>query len=278
MKRRSYGNTGVKLSVIGFGGIVLSGKSAADAERIVGKSIERGINYFDVAPGYGNAEEVMGVALEPYREDVFLACKVHDWTAQGSRTLLTESLRRLRTDHLNLYQLHQVSTVDQVEQVFGPGGAMETLEAALEEGLCQYVGFSAHTEEAALALLGRYQFNSVMFPINYASYLVNGFGVKVISAAQKLQTPIMALKALAKGKKTEHSERWYDVITDSHLADLALRFTLGLPVVSALTPGVEESIWTSCDISRNLRALEEEELGELRRAAALVNPLFSPDE
>ena len=119
--KRPY-KDGVELSIIGFGSIVVIGMEQEGAD-----SVERGVNYFDVAPSYGNgeAEEKLGIALKPHRDRVFLACKTGFRDAQMAQEELEQSLRRLHTDHFDLYQFHAVSNMEQVEQILAPGGAVE---------------------------------------------------------------------------------------------------------------------------------------------------------
>ncbi|MCW4026735.1 MAG: aldo/keto reductase, partial [Candidatus Bathyarchaeota archaeon] len=114
MERRRYGETGVELSVVGFGGIIVKDETPSSARRIVAEAVRRGICYFDVAPTYGNAEERLGPALEPYRDSVFLACKTTKRMKEEAEEELHRSLRLLRTDHFDLYQLHGVTTLEEV--------------------------------------------------------------------------------------------------------------------------------------------------------------------
>jgi len=111
LPRRAYGDTGERLSIIGFGGMVVNGVEQEHANRFVAEAIERGVNYFDVAPSYGDAEFRLGPALEPYRKNVLLACKTERLTKEGAAAELAESLQRLRTDHVDLYQLHAITDV-----------------------------------------------------------------------------------------------------------------------------------------------------------------------
>ena len=173
------------VSRVAFGGVIVDGETTEDANRFVSTAVEMGVNYFDVAPTYGNAEMMLGPALEPYRKDVFLACKTEDRTKEGSRRLLESSLENLRTDYLDLYQLHAVFNLEDVETTFGKDGAFETYIKAKEEGLIKHIGFSAHSTEAALALMERYDFDSIMFPFNFASMLKNGYGMHVLNKAKR---------------------------------------------------------------------------------------------
>ena len=123
MEKRILGNTGESLSVIGFGAIVCTGEDQALSNVLVAEAIDRGITYFDMGPAYGDAEERVGPALEPYRDGGFLACKTAKRTAQESRVELEQSLRRLRTDRFDLYQLHCMSSLEDVDTVLGPEGS-----------------------------------------------------------------------------------------------------------------------------------------------------------
>ena len=115
MEYREYGSSGDVLSIVAFAGIVVSNETPEDSEHYVSWAIDQGINYFDVAPSYGNAQSMLGPALEPYRKDVFLACKTNKRDEQTAQAELEESLRLLRTDHFDLYQLHAMSSEEDLE-------------------------------------------------------------------------------------------------------------------------------------------------------------------
>ena len=120
---------------------------------MVRQAYEAGVNYYDVAPTYGDAQQRLSPALEPFRKNVFLACKTAERSRQGSEKELNESLRLLRTDYLDLYQLHALTSKEDLDKAFGPDGAMETFLKAKKEGKVRYLGFSAHSVEAALAAM-----------------------------------------------------------------------------------------------------------------------------
>src|SRR5246127_5342095 len=115
--RRALGKTGEHLSIIGFGGIVVMNEDTSASKNIVAEAVDRGINYFDVAPSYGNAQERLGPALKPYRKNCFLACKTEGRKKGDSRAQLEESLRLLETDHLDLYQFHALTKMTELETV-----------------------------------------------------------------------------------------------------------------------------------------------------------------
>jgi len=282
MERRPLGKTGEKLSILGLGGIVVSGIPQRDADRIVAEAVDRGVNYFDVAPTYGNAQERLGPALEPYREQVFLACKTGERDKAGSAGDLEGSLRQLRTDHVDLYQLHGLMNVEDVEKAFGPDGALETLETAKREGKVRFLGFSAHSEEAALEALRRFAFDSLLFPINFACWL-GGFGPTVVQAAKERGTARLALKSVARTfwpdrDKAKWPKCWYEPYDDPAKAQLAFRWTLSQEVTAAVSPGQHDLFPMMLDLADNFRPLTPEEEQELRKMAEGLTPIFPQDD
>ncbi len=280
MEKRILGKTGERLSIIGFGGIIVMNMSHSSASSIVAKAIERGINYFDVAPSYGNSEEVLGPALEPYRDIVFLACKTEKRTKEEATAALERSLKLLRTDYFDLYQLHAVDTLKDVEQVLGPGGAIEALLEAREQGRVRYIGFTSHSEEAALALLNRFNFDTILFPFNWVSWHQANFGPRVLEKAVEKGVGILAIKALAKRKwkPDERNKyewpRWYATVESFEEASLALRFTLSLPVTAAVSPSRVELLWWACNIADQFKPLSEEEENQLVERSKGLEPVF----
>lgn len=283
MQYRELGRTGRRLSVIGFGGIVVMDVTQEEANRYVATAIERGVTYFDVAPSYGNAEERLGPALEPYRAGVFLACKTGKRDAAGAREELGRSLQRLHTDHFDLYQLHAMATLEDVERVFAPDGAMEVFQRAREEGKMRLLGFSAHSVEAAVELLRRFPFDSVLFPLNFSTYLSGNFGSQVVEAAQRAGAGLLALKGMARTRWPEGTTReqrpwrkaWYEPIEDEQTAELALRFTLSLPVTALIPPGHVELWEMALRVAQDPRPLTADEEQRLRALAARTQPIFA---
>jgi aryl-alcohol dehydrogenase-like predicted oxidoreductase len=271
----------VDLSIIGLGGMLLVGMKQEQANRIVSESFEQGINYFDVAPFYGDgeAEERMGIALEPYRKKVFLACKTLERSAETARRELEQSLKKLRTDHFDLYQFHAVTGVEEVEEIFAPGGALETFNKARDEGKIRYIGFSAHSVEAALAMLERFRFDSVLFPVNFICYARGGFGPQVIERAGKLGVACLAIKAMAhgpwrKGEKRKYSNCWYRPIENRELARQALRFTLSEKVTAAIPPGDERLFRMALELAGDLPPLSPQERDALLDSTRGLRPLL----
>jgi len=280
IEKRALGKTGEMLSMIGFGGIVVDKATTEQAASRVREAIDHGINYFDVAPSYGNAEEMLGPALEPYRKDVFLACKTGERKKDGSRRELEQSLKYLHTDHFDLYQLHAVTTLEDVDTIFGKGGAMETFVEARDEGKVKYLGFSAHSVEAGLALMKGFDFDTILFPFNYAAWYNGNFGPQIMEEAQKRGMGILALKAMAWRRWEEDEERnidktWYKPHTDKEQARAGLRFTLSHPVTAAIPPGHEDLFSMALGLATEFKAMDKNEIAAIKEKAMKTDPIFS---
>jgi aryl-alcohol dehydrogenase-like predicted oxidoreductase len=282
LPQRAYGDTGERLSIIGFGGMVVNGVEQEQANRVVAEAIEKGINYFDVAPSYGDAELKLGPALEPYRKNVFLACKTERRTKDGAAAELKESLTRLRTDHVDLYQLHAISDVRKdVDTAFAKDGAMAAFLEAKKQGRIRYIGFSAHSEEAALAAMERYDFDSILFPVNFAAFYKGNFGPRIMEVAKSKGVARLALKALARQQwpkddpmRSQYPKCWYQPLTDPKEAKLALYFTLSQPITATIPPGEESLFRMALDLAMGFRPISLQEKQTLQQLAQSLNPIF----
>lgn len=273
----------VRLSIVGFGGIVVVGQLQTDANREVARAIDRGVNYFDVALTYGKgeAEEKLAVALKPYRNIAFLACKTQKRDATGARAELENSLRVLDTDHFDLYQLHAMSKMEDVDTVLGPSGALETFLKAREEGKVRYLGFSAHNEDVALRLIDEFPFDSVLFPINYVCFAQGNFGPRLLKKAKEKNVACLALKSLAytrwaskEDRKANYPKCWYQPISDLEKARLALRFTLSEDVTAAIPPGDERVYRIAETLAAQFVPLSTDERKSLLASSKNIVPIF----
>lgn len=287
LEKRALARTGETLSIIGFGGLVVNGVAPQDAANYVAEAFERGVNYFDVAPAYGNAQQILGPALKPYRDRVFLACKTKVRDAKGAQAELENSLRLAQTDHFDLYQLHHLKTKEDAEKAFAPGGAIEVLIKAREQGKARLLGFSAHSEEAALTAMDHFDFDTILFPINFAMWMKNDFGPKVVKRAQEKKMGILAIKAGAhqswagNTNRAQHKWRkmWYEPLDDAGRLALSLRFTLGQPVTAAVPPGQWDLFKKGLEVaSSGIAPLTEAEAGQLKELAMASNPIFPMHE
>ncbi len=282
LSKRQFGTKPEELSVIGFGGIVVSGSEQDHANRVVAEFVEKGVNYFDVAPSYGDAEVKLGPALEPYRKHSFLACKTTKRTAVEAMEEFERSLQRLRTDHFDLYQLHAITDVEKdVDAAFAKGGVMELLLEEQKQGRIKYLGFSAHSVAAALAALNRFPFDSVLFPVNFAAWMDGDFGPQILKLAYERGAARLALKAMARGRWKEGDPQrgqfkkcWYEPLSVPREADLGLRFTLSQPVTSAIPPGDESLFRLAVDLAMKFRPIDDKGEAELAALAKGVRLIF----
>ena|SRR5579872_1299482 len=279
--RRPLGKTGVNLSIIALGGMALADVSQSFANNLVAESLDRGINYIDISPTYDDAQQRLGPALKPYRQRVFLACKTLARDKQGAAKELDESLQQLQTDHLDLYQLHAVAKIEDVNRALGPGGAVEAFIDARKAGKVKFLGFSAHSVEAALLAMDRFNFDTVLFPVNFVMYSQANFGPQVIQRAREKQIGVMAIKAMAKTvwpasvkKHHPYSKCWYEPAALPAEATLALRWTLSQPITAAIPPGEIEYFRLAMEIAQNFSPLNDAESHALMARATGVESLF----
>lgn len=280
MQTRLLGRTGESLSVVGLGAIVFLEEDEKFARETVARAVDAGVNYFDMGPyGDGMAEKLGGPALGAYRDRIFVAEKTAERTRAKASELLRQSLKNMRMDYFDLYQLHGVQTLEEVDTIFGPGGAMEAFVEARDRGLVRHFGFSAHSEEAALALMSRFDFDSILFPINYICWYQGNFGPPVVKVAREKGMGILALKTLAytgwpDGKKEKWLKPWYKPVDAYDQAKTALRWTLSRPVTSCVCPSHAEHLWWMIDAEKDLVPLTEDEELAVARSTEGVTPIF----
>ena len=279
LPKRPYGKTGINLSIVGLGGASVMRLPQSQVNDIVTWAIDRGVNYFDVAPTYGDSELLYGVALRKYRKGIFLACKTLKRDAKGAEQELYSSLKRLRTDYIDLYQFHAISKMEDVERIFAPGGAMELFQKAKEKGLIRFIGFSAHSEEAALAALDRFDFDSVLYPVNFVMYFKGNFGPELLKKAREKGVSVLAIKSIAlqrwkKGQTRTYPRLWYQPLAEPEKAALALRFTLSQPVVATVPPADPNLFKLVVNLASKFTPIKEGEVEKLRKLARNYEPIF----
>ena len=243
MVKNILGKTGFEVGAVVFSGIVTSGEKADDCARYVSYAVDRGVNYFDVAPSYGNAEEMLSPALAPYRKSSYLACKstVRD---SGIKDELYNSLKVLKTDYFDVYQLHALSSQADIDAAFAKNGAMEVLIRAKEEGYIRNIGISAHNEYIAIQALAYYNFATAMFPINWALNMDKKFGDRLIDICKYRNVGILSLKTFAHrlwkddDEKKRFPKSWCKTIYDNdELAKAAIKYTLSKGADTIVPPG-----------------------------------------
>jgi predicted aldo/keto reductase-like oxidoreductase len=201
MESRQIGSTDIIASVIGFGGIPIQGVSFPEANRIFNKALDLGINFFDSARGYTDSEEKMGRTLRAARDRIYIATKALSRTADKFAVEIETSLRYLRTDRIDLYQIHSVGSLAELDTVLGPGGAYEALAKAREQGKVRWVGITGHSREVMLKAIATGRFDTVQFPFNP---IEDEWAEEVIPAAKKAGMGTICMKPFAGGAIGNH--------------------------------------------------------------------------
>jgi len=262
--KRKFGKTGVEVTIIGQAGGRLSMISHEEARAVVRRAYELGINFFDNARSYwdGHSEEVFGEVLAPVRKEIFLTTKTTARTRKGAEADLEASLRALRTDYVDLWQIHALSEMKEIEQIMAPGGAMEAFEAAKKAGKCRFIGVTAHHDPDVLAeMLRRYKgFDSVFMPLHAADPAYLSFEQKVLPLALEQGLAVQAMKTFG-------NARLMSVLSARECLEYALSLPISIVIVGAITLGqIEDDV----RIAKRFRPLSPEQMAELRRRAASV--------
>ena len=259
---RVFGKTGVKLTVIAQGGARMDLFPDMDAARKYVRHIhDLGINYFDCAHAYwgGKSEQVYGGVLPEFRKDVFITTKSMKRTRETAGQDLEASLRSLSSDYVDLWQMHDVRTSEEVEQIFGPGGAIEAFEAAKKAGKCRFIGFTGHFDpQIHLAMLAKYdKWDSVLMPIHAAETAYLSFENTVLPVAVKMGIGIQAIKIFGKG-----------FLLRAISPRDCLRYALNLPIHGAICGcGSQGQMEDNIRAAREFKPLLAEEVQELRKKA-----------
>ena len=245
MEYVTLGKTGLRVSRMGLGGIPIQRVDAEAAKKLLDAVEAAGINYIDSARGYSVSEERIGQAIEGRREKFVLATKTMSRDREGMARDIETSLKNFRTDYIDLYQVHNPS-LEQLEQVCAPGGALEALLEAREAGKIGHIGLTAHKPEVFRRALELPWVETVMFPYN----LVENQGTELMERARELNVGFINMKSLAGG-----------AIED---ARLALRFAAANPNVSVVLPGMysPEEVAQNAAAVADASPLTEEELAK----------------
>lgn len=222
MQYRRLGRTGLQVSCIGLGGIPIQRVDQAEAVRVVRSALDNGINFIDTARGYTDSEEKIGQALKGVkREEVILATKATSRSAEGILGDVDKSLGLLGVEYIDLYQMHNVKTEEELKRVTGPGGALEGLKKAQRQGKIRYIGVSSHTRENLEKMIPMGIIDTIQVPFNAVE---KDTADRLFPLAQQHDVGFIAMKPLAGGALTH--------------AQAALDFILKYPVSVAI-PGMD---------------------------------------
>ncbi|MFI3237218.1 MAG: aldo/keto reductase [Lachnospiraceae bacterium] len=247
MDKVMLGKTGLEITSVFYGGIVSMNDGQDRSDEYVAYAVNKGINYFDVAPSYGDAQEKLGNSLIPFRKQIHLACKTTNRDAEHVKMDLEKSFELLHTDYFDVYQLHSITTVEEVDQVFSKGGAFEPIIKAKEAGALKHLGITCHSEAAALRALEHYDFETILFPTNWGLHMAKDFGSQVIAACKEKEIGLLGMKSLIhrawtnpeEKAGTMYSKSWCKPISaeqeDFRIA--AMRYAYQMGAASLVPPG-----------------------------------------
>jgi aryl-alcohol dehydrogenase-like predicted oxidoreductase len=286
MEQRRLGRTGHRSSVLIYGAAALAEVDQDTADASVRLALDAGINHFDVAASYGEAELRLGPWMGRIRDRIFLATKTGLRDREAAWAQVNRSLERLRTDHLDLIQVHAVGDPEELDLVTRPGGSLEAVVRAREEGLAAAVGITGHGHQAPathLEALRRFPFDTVLTPLNWVlaqdpAYLADyqalvaevkaqDAGLMVIKAASRRNWPQAAPHAYS---------TWYEPFDDQERIDAAVAWVLSRPEVTGLaTPGDVRLLPLVVQAERRRARTAPEEAGRvLARAADYSSPFL----
>jgi aryl-alcohol dehydrogenase-like predicted oxidoreductase len=200
--RRKLGNTGIDVTILGLGGegVLRTYGLERDAYAVINRAIDLGVNYFESARAYSGSESYYGLALKERRKEIFLTSKSHARDRKGASEHLRETLKNMGTDHLDLWQVHDVRTEEDIDEIFGPEGAMEAFISAKEKGLTRLVGVTGHHNPSITRrCIELYDFDTVLLPVNPAEPTDRSFPDEIIPLANDKGMGIIAMKVYFRG-------------------------------------------------------------------------------
>ncbi|HNR43110.1 MAG TPA: aldo/keto reductase [Bacteroidales bacterium] len=278
MPTRSFGKTGYKVGILSLGGqatIEIKGMEE-ESEKIINRAIDLGVNYIDTAASYGQGVSQLNIGrvMKTRRNEVWLSTKTHDRTYDGSMRLLEESLKNLQTDHINLWQLHNVQRQDQVDQIFAPNGAIKALEKAKSEGVVKYVGITGHYEPLVLLeAIKRYPFDAILLAVNAADVHYLSFKNYLLPAAQEKGIAIIGMKVTTRSRLLSSwtpppPEQQHEQLRTSKPGTISIRealtYNMSLPVSTTII-GVDNvaQIEENVKIASEFSPLSQQQMEEI---------------
>ena len=286
MERRRLGRTGHMSSIITLGCCVLGNIPQKEADKIIEFALSHGVNHFDVAPTYGDAELRLRPWMKEHRDEIFLACKTVKRTKKEASEELERSLERLGVDHIDLYQFHGLDDMKDLEVAFEPEGALQAMLEAKEEGIIKYIGITSHRPPTIIEALKRFDLDTVLFPLNFVlrkHRCPENDYEPVLKIAKERDIGTIVMKAFAKGpwqgelakqpEKRPYST-WYEPFDSQTDIDKCLWFALSQGVTTVASACDVRLVPKIIDAAERYRELSVEEQKKLIESAASLKPLF----
>ncbi len=283
LQTRRFGRTGHWSTVAIFGAAAFWEISQEQADRVMELVITSGVNHIDVAPSYGQAEERLGPWLGRERQRFFVGCKTMERTRAEAWSEMHRSLKRLQCESFDLYQLHAVTSFDELEAVTAPGGALEALVQAKQAGLIRHIGITGHGVDAPaiyLEALRRFDFDTVTFPLNFvqagnANYYQNA--TELIRTCHARDVGVMVIKSIAQGpwgEKEKTFTTWYEPFSKVDEIQKGINFVLSHDVTGVCTAGDIHVLPLVLKACENAVSLSSEEMEKAIESGRVYEPLF----
>jgi aryl-alcohol dehydrogenase-like predicted oxidoreductase len=283
MEKRRFGRTGHMSTIVIFGSFAVGQLPQVEANTVMELLLEHGVNHIDVAPSYHDAELRLGPWLEKHRDRFFLGCKTQLRDRNEAREELHRSLERLRVDSFDLYQLHAVTTMEELEQCFAPKGSLGAIIEAREQGLTRYIGITSHgmlAPRVQIAALERFDFDSLLFPLNFKMWADEEYrreATTLLQMAAERDVGTMVIKSLTRGPWGDQEPRyhtWYEPFDDADSIQQVLGFALSQPVTGAISAGEARLLPMILDAAERFRPMDASEQEKLLATADKYEPLF----
>ncbi len=285
MEKRRFGRTGHLSTIAVFGAAAFWEIDQAKADEVLELILSHEVNHIDVAPSYGQAEERVGPWMRREREHFFLGCKTMERTKAGAAAELRRSLQKLETQAFDLYQIHAITTMQELDEVTRKGGALDAIVEARAAGLTRYIGITGHGWESPLIFLEalrRFDFDSVLFPVNFIQYadpVYRRNAEELILQCRQKDVATMVIKSIARGpwgdRPKDHTT-WYQPFDDPDQIQQGVNFALSQDVSALCTAGdisVLPHVLQACEQFESMDGAAQE---ELIGTAAEFEPLFPP--
>lgn len=284
METRRFGRSGHMSTVAIFGAFAFSEATQAQADAGMEKILAAGVNHIDVAPSYGIAEERLGPWMPRVRDQFFLGCKTTERSQEGADDEMKQSLKRLQVDHFDLYQIHAVTTFEELDEATRSGGALDAIIKAREVGLTRFIGITGHGMQAPeifLEALRRFDFDSILFPINFVLYADPVYREKaneLLEVCRAKDVGTMIIKSIAKkpwGEGPKTNNTWYRPFTNPERIQEAVNFVLSKDVTGLCTAGDLDVLPHVLQACENFTPLSTNEQNELIATAPAYESIFN---
>ena len=283
VSRQLFGRTGHESTRAIFGAFALSRASQAEADRVLELLLKYGVNHIDVAASYGDAELRVGPWMPQHRQDFFLATKTEKRTYREAWEELHRSLELLKTDYLDLWQLHYLVKPEEWEVAMGPGGVLEAALEARAQRLVRFIGVTGHDVPIAqmhLRSLARFEFDSVLLPYNYPLMQNPEYAAKfeqLLALCREQNVAVQTIKSLARGEwgdTPKHGNTWYRPLTEQADIDRAVHWVLSRPDIFLVTSGDMDLLPKILDAASRFEAEPDETEMAAMASRLEMAPLF----